>query len=486
MSHPPVKPMHIAIVGLEGSGKTVFVSCLTHLFSDPAVGGGWYFSPANRLTYDFTTRTWETLKAGDWPAATNTGTMNQYLWQLKGPQGESHEVRVCDTPGHDIRALFSEDGIDMDAGDLATYCKSADIVLVLCNPKDFLEEADQERLRANRWSIRKIVEVVTASDKSAVCGLVFTQMDKYPHGVDGPRMFTPGIWGEFTKSPRLSFFSTACVSRTAQVEDERGKEHLVPMQDFEPQGLDRVFEWMIQACQGISDNRMQEQQQIALQQRETMEVEQRIQEIDAVLLAPPKTMTGCLSERAGSGSFWFGAGGCVVAMAYLIWLMSGNNLPFRGSETASVALGGGETLHPSSQIHIHRTDRWELGLGDGKDDYTLFNDTSYEIYGGFCHASDRNDIREFTLAGHGTETFKDVWDDGNSRQPVLMEIVASDVDFYSRYGLLLASVLWILGFVAVMYIGMASKVESDHASRRTLGNERDRLRATLQVSSTTI
>ena len=72
----------VAIVGVEGSGKTVMLAGLGDLYTYPDEQG-YFLSPKNFSTAAYVAGKIERMRKGEWPAATADDVMEGLDWTLK-------------------------------------------------------------------------------------------------------------------------------------------------------------------------------------------------------------------------------------------------------------------------------------------------------------------------------------------------------------------------------------------------------------------
>ncbi|MBR0504123.1 MAG: hypothetical protein IJJ84_01865 [Kiritimatiellae bacterium] len=75
----------VAIVGVEGSGKTVMLAGLGHLYSRPDVNG-YFLCPKNFQTAAYVSDKIARMRKGEWPTATADDVMQGLDWTLRRRQ----------------------------------------------------------------------------------------------------------------------------------------------------------------------------------------------------------------------------------------------------------------------------------------------------------------------------------------------------------------------------------------------------------------
>ena len=244
---------HIAIVGTETCGKTVFTTCLAKHYERPSPEG-WSLLAQDFQTKKFVAEAWATLRSGEWLDPTPSGSHFQYGWKLMESGREKFALKLVDAPGHDIRALFAtgainSDGLPESGIPLARYCQEADIVLYLVNLQDY-EGANAGRLFENEWAPTETLRFIL-SGKHKRCAIVLTQMDRYHQfvhesgGIDAIlNQKLPQVYAEFVQPGKVPVFSVAAVDTTVDVV-RNGQAGSVPAPDFQSVGLENVMKWVV-------------------------------------------------------------------------------------------------------------------------------------------------------------------------------------------------------------------------------------------------
>ncbi len=258
----------IAIIGTEGSGKTVLTAVLArrfgHLDLNRLDAQLVFLNPQNVATMRYVERVWQVLQGGDWPPSTPPGELFELRWKFE-VRGEDMEcqVRLIDAAGQDLRLLFGEEKIhrmeDLPESlrELAAYCRSADIVLFLVNLKDFEGEGDALRRTDNEAAIKIAMDYLSQVDRRRRFCVVFTQADLYRERArlrEGwlalASEIIPYITGAYLQSIRIPMgdrvpvFPVSAVNRTRIAVDDQGVPRRVPDPPFGSDGLEVVVEWM--------------------------------------------------------------------------------------------------------------------------------------------------------------------------------------------------------------------------------------------------
>ena len=102
----------VAIVGVEGSGKTVMLAGLGDLYTRPDADG-YFLAPKNFGTAEYVAEKIERMRKGEWPSATAGDEMQGLDWTLKRrepgarkPAEKVCEVSFLDFAGEVYRAAY--------------------------------------------------------------------------------------------------------------------------------------------------------------------------------------------------------------------------------------------------------------------------------------------------------------------------------------------------------------------------------------------
>ncbi len=248
----------IAVLGTEGTGKTVFAACLVKHVQ--RAGNGAAFDPQSAVTQKYVEGVWRTLRGGDWPPATPAGQLSVLEWILHLPELPPLPFRLIDPPGHDIRRLFSDNAhlAEVPSGlqALAHAVHSADLILVLVNLADFLGDPDPNRRVGSELVVKFLLDQLARRPAPPRVALVFTQADRFPDVFRGeadagaivaahlPLVYQAVLHNPFYMSGGLQPFVVASVGQTTIVVDQNGKARPVPAPKFRSDGLDAVLDWI--------------------------------------------------------------------------------------------------------------------------------------------------------------------------------------------------------------------------------------------------
>ena len=320
----------IAIVGTEGSGKTVFITTLAKRFStDNPVGA--FMNPQGRKTIQYVEHVWHTLNNCEWPPSTSPGELFELKWTVHWQDGAVGDIRLVDCAGQDLRLLFADEqaaseGLPDHLQQLASYCRSADIVLLMVNLKDFMGESNDERRTANEWAIKYALDLLSHNGTAGKIAVVFTQTDQYQevvreHGdwMQVAKVYLPYVYGAHLRNGHISTMAVSSVSDTHVVPDGDGTPRRVPRRNFHSTGLDEMVGWIGTQLRAVTEEQ---------RQRET---EQRRQADAQAQQAEQERLAAQRAEQARKAQAQFftvlkGVGGFILFLVIMIkgcgWLSS--------------------------------------------------------------------------------------------------------------------------------------------------------------------
>ena len=253
----------VAIVGVEGSGKTVLMAAMGDKYRSPDANGV-FLKPVNRQTYAYCTKEVAMLRAGKWPLATeNSVTELDWKLMLQTRSKEDHE-EVCqlsflDFGGEIYRRAFGDrDQSELEDEDeqrksaverLRTHVREADVLMVLVNLSDIINgSATDERTIEMNWLSQAILSFAYDSASKRNVALIFTQSDTYGEtitrygGVEGTlRKYLSEVDASYGN--RLAVFEVAAVNKTMPSPDDSGLS--MPAPDFTSEGLEKVLAWIV-------------------------------------------------------------------------------------------------------------------------------------------------------------------------------------------------------------------------------------------------
>ena len=248
----------VAIVGVEGSGKTVMLAGLGELYTHPDAKG-YFLSPKNRATADYVTDKIRRMRQGEWPAATAGDVMQGLDWTLERKRQGQRAAVVCavsflDFPGEVYREAFGgrakagDAELAREAESLRQHVRVADELIVLVNLHDVITRSRGDpRVDESIWITKAILDFALAESdaKKKRAAIVVSQSDSYMATIQkfgGPR----GVLNEYlphvaNRYDWLDIFDVSAVDKI--IVDDSGQS--VPAPDFQPIGLRPILNWIM-------------------------------------------------------------------------------------------------------------------------------------------------------------------------------------------------------------------------------------------------
>ncbi len=249
----------VAIVGVEGSGKTVMLAGLGELYSHPDENGC-FLAPKNFATASYVSGKIARMRKGEWPGATAEDVLQGLDWTLRRKRSKRDrpvdicEISCLDFAGETYRTAFgirseSGQGASDEVDALKSYIREADEIIVLINLRDVIEKGNLEpRVQEAIWITNSILAF--ALDKSngraePRAAIVLSQADSYAGTIEacgGARgvleSYLPLVANSYGW---LDVFEAYAVDKT-KVDDDG---NLIPAPDFNPVGLRSIVEWIL-------------------------------------------------------------------------------------------------------------------------------------------------------------------------------------------------------------------------------------------------
>jgi formylglycine-generating enzyme required for sulfatase activity len=177
----------VAIVGVEGSGKTVLMAGLCECFKQVPGSDDPYLMPENKAAHMFMMQVPHKLRVKrEWPAATNIDGLRSMKWTLRKGQTILEEIEMLDYPGELYRLAFDDEArpaeIEAKRSELNEFLghlSDAKVLVVLLNLSDLENPGENARNAETIWMTRKIFDYAQRLPNLVRKMLVFTQADRY-------------------------------------------------------------------------------------------------------------------------------------------------------------------------------------------------------------------------------------------------------------------------------------------------------------------
>ena len=249
----------VAIVGVEGSGKTVMLAGLGDLYARPDESG-FFLGPKNFQTASYVAQKIARMRKGEWPTATAEDVMQGLDWTLRLRQGEGRrpqdvcEVSCLDFAGEVYRCAFVREdatpaGLEDEVQSLKDYVRAADNLIVLINLRDIIVKGEYDpRVQESMWITNAILSYALDEQtgrKPPRAAIVLSQADSYEDTIrscGGPKgvlaKYLPYVASNYDW---LDILAVSAVDRT--VLDDNG--NIVPAPDFQPTPLRAIMDWIL-------------------------------------------------------------------------------------------------------------------------------------------------------------------------------------------------------------------------------------------------
>ena len=247
----------VAIVGVEGSGKTVMLAGLGDLYTYPD-HEGYFLAPKNFGTAEYVAEKIERMRKGEWPVATAGDEMQGLDWTLKRrepgvrkPPEKVCEVSFLDFAGEVYRAAFGigegDASLAEQVGELKRYVREADDLIVLVNLRDIIAGVRDARVKEAKWITKAILDVALAEqegEKAPRAAIVLSQADSYASTIEACggalgvlQRYLPHVANDYDW---LDVFAVNAVDKTTLDDDG----NVVPAADFTTKGLLPILKWI--------------------------------------------------------------------------------------------------------------------------------------------------------------------------------------------------------------------------------------------------
>lgn len=175
----------VAIVGVEGSGKTVLMAALGEMYGR-ASQDSLYLMPENQAAFSFMTRIPHKMRVEhQWPEATAIESMKYLKWTVRFGTEVLTELEMLDYPGELYRMAFGDrkeaeiEGNKEQIHEFLEHLVTADFLIVLMNLKDAMDIGANARNNETVWLTRGIFDYAKKLPNIKNRLLVFTQADRY-------------------------------------------------------------------------------------------------------------------------------------------------------------------------------------------------------------------------------------------------------------------------------------------------------------------
>ena len=249
----------VAIVGVEGSGKTVMLAGLGDLYTYPDEGG-YFLAPKNFETAAYVAEKMARMRKGEWPMATTGDEMQGLDWTLKrrtadvkGRPESICEVSFLDFAGEVYRAAYGisrggDASLKEQAEALKQYVCGADGLIVLINLRDVITNGIRDtRVQEAMWITKSILDTALGDESGKAApraAIALSQVDSYAETIKACgsaagvlQRYLPHVANDYGW---LDIFTVSAVDKTTLDDDG----NVVPAADFTTQGLLPIMQWI--------------------------------------------------------------------------------------------------------------------------------------------------------------------------------------------------------------------------------------------------
>lgn len=246
----------IAIVGVEGSGKTVLMTVLGEKYQTPDQYG-LFLSPETRETSDFHRVNLGKLENGEWPIETPHDSVRSLRWTLQRKDENDGSIVMADLNFLDFAGEIYREAFDGAADGtggqwvdecetLRRHVKESDVLIVLVNLRNVVLKMTDERTNQVVWLSKGIVDYAKRELKIPHVALAFTQVDAYREVIEDQggdlkavlQKYLPDVSNVYSNLP---LFALSAVDKT-----KRGDDGLLrPAPGFGSKGLEELVHWIL-------------------------------------------------------------------------------------------------------------------------------------------------------------------------------------------------------------------------------------------------
>lgn len=251
-------PRSVAVVGVEGSGKTVLLAALGDQYESPNKSG-YFLSPKNFATASYVHRQVARLKEGEWPSATNEDALIGLDWEVRQRiPGNRPKVLMMlsflDFAGEVYREAFIQGRTgsgqkDDPVSKLRDFIAQADDIVVLVNLRDVITNGPADlRAEETSWVTKAILDFAIppeGSERQVRAAIVLSQADTYRATIkkcggaqEALRKYLPHVAYNYDW---LDVFEVSSVDDTKLDADG----NIVPSGNFSSLGVEPLFNWML-------------------------------------------------------------------------------------------------------------------------------------------------------------------------------------------------------------------------------------------------
>lgn len=255
----------VAILGTEGTGKTVLMTVLAHRFK--RAQAGFQLIPLTPETSKFVANNWECLRRCDWPASSREGVLTRLSWELSAEDYPTCRLQFHDVSGQDFRHLFSSTtAIPSHLKMLTEYVRSADVCAFLVNLSDFVRHPDAVSQSTTEAALCNAVQFVSNIVSPRRCAIVLTQIDlfqdlKKQFGTweAVAKHYLPDFYRQFVETGMVSLLTVAAVGNVRSDPNAGPRARNIPATHWRSIGLENLLTWIGESVYEIDTQKRRKQ-----------------------------------------------------------------------------------------------------------------------------------------------------------------------------------------------------------------------------------
>jgi TIR domain len=247
--------VNVAVVGTDGTGKTVLMTILAQTFKREQEGVA--LIPLTRPTSLYVASMWDYLREGVWPPSTLGGHLSELLWELRIDGVPKCNLRFIDLGGENFRRLFGmeevqlADALPAPMKIVLEYMKSSHVVVTLVNLANFIDEKDSDKRQESEWAVKNALDWLKLAEHPRECAVVFTQSDRYETVFQRfgswqrvAQRYLPHVYEAYVRNGPALVHAVSAVSRTREIVLANGETQYVPEKKWYACGLATLMKWV--------------------------------------------------------------------------------------------------------------------------------------------------------------------------------------------------------------------------------------------------
>jgi hypothetical protein len=271
----------VAIVGVEGSGKTVLMGALCELYGEIS-DTRTFLMPENQAAYIFMRCIPHKLRVERvWPEATSVNALKSMRWTLRRGKDIVCEVEMLDYPGELYRLAFGEhkeqeaNAHREELNEFLEHLVSADVLVVLLNQADLESPGNTTRNAETMWITRRIFDYAGKLPNLKDKILVLTQADRCIELISK----TANLDGYYrTKMPMLHYFYPDLKVMAVSAVDETDQQGR-PKEDYSTIGCRELMQAVLPVAEHAAVSALSDSEREELMRRADQRAKEEAREV---------------------------------------------------------------------------------------------------------------------------------------------------------------------------------------------------------------